>query len=80
MSTKLAYFLEFLRQVFSQMPKNPKGGKPHIYTHASFVLFFVVVLYKRIYTFKGMEKFARAHFSYLVFQVCPLVRQFGAVL
>jgi Transposase DDE domain len=53
------------------MPKNPKGGKPHIYTHASFVLFFVVVLYKRIYTFKGMEKFARAHFKLFGFPSVP---------
>lgn len=71
MSTKLEFFLEFLSTVFSRMPKNTKGGKPHIYTHASFVLFFVVVLYKRIYTFKGMEKFAKVHFKIFGFPCAP---------
>lgn len=71
MSTKLSFFLQFLTCIFNQRHKNPKGGKPQTYSDASFLLFFMVVLYKRIYTFQTMEKFCKVHFASFGFIKAP---------
>jgi hypothetical protein len=65
MSTKLVILMSLLDNVFIGLPKNKKGGKPITYKHSTFIVFFMVVLYKRIFRFKTMEKYAKA--NYLVF-------------
>lgn len=71
MSTKLEKLLELLNKIFATAPKNPKGGKPETYSKASFVLFFMIVLYKRIHAFKAMEKYAKVHFTKFGFPKAP---------
>jgi hypothetical protein len=71
MSTNLKFFAELLDKVFSDMPVNAKGGKPVTYTHTSFVLFFMVVLYKRIFAFKSMHKYAKVHYANFGFTQIP---------
>ena len=71
MSTKLENFLVFLNKIFATASKNPKGGKPETYSKASFVLFFMVVMYKRIHAFKTMEKYAKVHFEKFGFPKPP---------
>jgi hypothetical protein len=71
MSTKLQAFGEVLDSIFVHYPRNSKGGKPLTYAHSSFVLFFIVVFYKRIFAFKAMEKYAQSHFSDFGFPKAP---------
>ena len=71
MSTKLEILRGILDKVFAQLPVNAKGGKPYKYAHSSFVLFFIVVLYKRIFSFKTMAKYAKVHYSTFGFEQAP---------
>ena len=59
MSTNLIILIDLLDKVFIQLPKSKKGGKPLKYGHFIFIVFFIVVLYKRIFRFKTMEKYAK---------------------
>ena len=65
MSTKLIILIGLLDKVFARLPKNAKGGKPLKYSHSVFIVFFMVVLYKRIFRFQTMEKYAKV--NYVVF-------------
>lgn len=71
MSTNLKKLQAILDKIFAQLPKSPKGGKPIRYSHSSFVLFFMVVLYKRIFGFKTMAKYASVHYSTFGFPQAP---------
>ncbi len=71
MSTNLEKLQVILDKVFAQLPVNPKGGKPLRYSHSCFVLFFMVVLYKRIFAFKTMAKYARVHYATFGFPQAP---------
>lgn len=71
MSTKLAFFITLLDKVFTKLPKRTKGGKPLQYSHSSFLVFFMVVLYKRIFRFQTMEKFAKVHYATFGFPNAP---------
>lgn len=69
MSTKLAEILQFLHKCYSNFGR--KRGRPFIYTPASMTLFFMVMALKRIYTFKGMTKYAKEHFEAFGFPKAP---------
>ena len=71
MSTKLQFLLEFLTRLFSSRAKNPKGGTTQTFSDASFVLFFMVIFYKRIHSFKAMEKYVKVHFAQFGFPEAP---------
>ncbi len=71
MSTKLETLHGILDKIFAQLPSSPKGGKPMTYSHSSFVLFFMVVLYKRIFAFKTMTKYAKVHYAVFGFKQAP---------
>lgn len=71
MSTKLAFLVALLAKVFDKLPKSSKGGKPLTHSHASFVVFFMVVFYKRIFRFQTMEKYAKVHYATFGFTRAP---------
>jgi Transposase DDE domain len=71
MSTKLVILIGLLDKVFAQLPKSKKGGKPLKYSHSVFIVFFMVVLYKRIFHFKTMEKYAEANYVVFGFPNAP---------
>ena len=71
MSTKIEQLGGMLEKVFIQLPSNNKGGKPLTYSHSSFVVFFIVVLYKRIFAFKAMTKYAKIHYATFGFKSAP---------
>ena len=71
MSTKLQILISLLDKVFLKLPKNKKGGKPLKYSHSVFIVFFMVVLYKRIFRFKTMEKYAKANYKTFGFCDAP---------
>lgn len=71
MSTKLQFLHELLNRLFSNRAKSSKGGKPKIFSDASFVLFFMVVFYKRIHSFKAMSKYVEVHFIQFGFPKPP---------
>jgi Transposase DDE domain len=71
MSTKLIILMSLLDKVFALYPKSNKGGKPLKYSHSSFIVFFMVVLYKRMFRFKTMEKYAKINFAIFGFSNAP---------
>lgn len=71
MSTKLVILIGLLDKVFAQLPKSKNGGKPLKYSHSVFIVFFMVVLYKRIFRFKTMEKYAEANYAVFGFPNAP---------
>lgn len=71
MSTKLIFLIGLLDKVFARLPKNEKGGKPLKYSHSVFIVFFMVVLYKRIFRFKTMEKYAKLNYAIFGFPNPP---------
>jgi Transposase DDE domain len=71
MSTKLIILIGLLDKVFVRLPKNEKGGKPLKYSHSVFIVFFMVVLYKRIFRFQTMEKYAKLNYAVFGFPNPP---------
>lgn len=71
MSTKLAEILEFLHRCYSTYEQKRGRGRPFVYTHASMTLFFMVMALKRIYTFKGMTRYAKGHHEDFGFPGAP---------
>jgi hypothetical protein len=72
MEAKLTTLLEFLNAVWQKRPQQqPKRGKPPVYSAMSFVLFFMLMLLKRIYQFKTMHKWAKANYALLGWQKAP---------
>ncbi|MEN9612146.1 MAG: hypothetical protein RLZZ628_2960 [Bacteroidota bacterium] len=71
MSAKLQLFLEVLSKVFLLLPKNKKGGKPVTHSHASFVLFFMIMYFKKIYEYQAMERYLKVHYKAFGFSSVP---------
>jgi Transposase DDE domain len=71
MSTKLIFLIGLLDKVFAKLPKNKKGGKPLKYSHSVFIVFFMVVLYKRIFRFQTMQKYAKVNYADFGFPDAP---------
>jgi hypothetical protein len=71
MSTKLVILISLLDKVFAIYPKSNKGGKPLKYSHSSFIVFFMVVSYKRMFRFKTMEKYAKINYAVFSFPDAP---------
>jgi Transposase DDE domain len=71
MSTKLIILIGLLDKVFTHLPKNEKGGKPLKYSHSVFIVFFMVMLYKRIFRFQTMEKYAKVNYAVFGFSNPP---------
>lgn len=71
MSTKLLEILEFLHRCYATYEQKRGKGRPFVYTHASMTLFFMVMALKRIYTFKGMTKYAKVHYEDFGFPRAP---------
>jgi len=72
---KLSWLLEFLepfeQKYIEQHEQRPKGGKPKVYSHRSFLLFFINMFLFRIFHFKAMKKYAERHFEKFDFPRCP---------
>lgn len=63
MPTNISIVLDFLERCNQKIStKSTRGAKP-TYSNASMVLFFIIVIVKKHYAFKAMEKFAKLHFK-----------------
>jgi hypothetical protein len=71
MSTKLIFLIGLLDKVFAKLPKNKKGGKPLKYSHSVFIVFFMVMLYKRMFRFKTMHKYLQVNYADFNFPDVP---------
>lgn len=71
MSTNLLEILQFLQRCYATYEKKRGRGRPLVYTHASMTLFFMAMALKRIYSFKGMAKYARQHYEDFGFPSAP---------
>lgn len=71
MSTKLAEILQFLQRCYASYEQKRGRGRPQVYSPASMTLFFVVMALKKIYSFKGMAKYAKVHYSDFGFAQSP---------
>ena len=63
MSANLIEILDFMQKCMNNIERKIGRGRPHTYSDASMLLFFVVVSLRRIHAFKGMENFASEHFA-----------------
>jgi hypothetical protein len=72
METKLVTLRQFLNACWQQRPdQKPTPGKPQTYSSMSFVLFFMLMLLKRIHAFAAMHRWAKAHYALLGWQQAP---------
>ena len=55
--TPLIKFVETVFQRFRS--EHPKSGKPYTYPEARMLIFLMTMFLKRIFTFKGMARYAR---------------------
>lgn len=69
MKAKLLYLSDFLN-VCWQQPEH-KRGKPQTYSSRSFLLFFMLMLLKRIHAFAAMHRWAKANYALLGWQQAP---------
>ena len=71
MSTNLAYLLLFVQQCMNRLEQKVGRGRPIVYSHSSMVLFFMVMMLKKKYGFKTMEKYAQEHYAVFGFPSAP---------
>ena len=72
MQAKLLTLSDFLNSCWQQPAhKQPKRGKPQTYSSRSFLLFFMLMLLKRIHAFAAMHRWAKANHALLGRQHAP---------
>lgn len=71
MSTNLKYLLHFIQQRLSELELKVGRGRSHIYSHSSMLVFFMVMLLKKKYSFQAMEKYAKIHYYVFGFPQAP---------
>ena len=72
MSYDFAPVINFLEKVVEKFrAENPKKGKPYSYSEIGFLLFFMTMFLKRIFTFKGMERYGNIHYAKFGFKAPP---------
>jgi len=81
METNIAILHDFLQK---HLPKPAvKRGKPHLYSWPSLLVFFLIMLLKRIHSFKAMASYAQVHYRCFGWQSPPcrktLSRRFQAL-
>ncbi|QMW01852.1 transposase [Spirosoma foliorum] len=72
MQAKLLYLSDFLNTCWlPTADQKPKRGKPQTYSSISFLLFFMLMLLKRIHPFAAMHRWAKANYALLGWQQPP---------
>lgn len=72
MQAKLLYLSDFLNTCWQQPEaKQSKRAKPQTYTSMSFLLFFMLMLLKRIHAFAAIHRWAKANYVLLGWQQAP---------
>ena len=71
MSTNLNYLLLFVQESLNSIELKVGRGRPIVYSHSSMLLFFMVMLLKKKYCFKTMEKYAQTHYFIFGFPKAP---------
>jgi len=81
MDSKLVILHEFLQSCWPVAGK--RRGKPYQYSWPSFLLFIMVMLLKRIHSYKGMASYAQKNYSYFGWLSAPsrktIARRFEAL-
>lgn len=67
--TPVIHFLELVFQRFRA--DHPKPGKPYTYSEVGMIIFFMTMFVKRIFTFKGMARYAAEHYHRFGFKTVP---------
>lgn len=69
---KIYDFLYAYEQCYDhQNEKRAKGGRPRVYTHTSFILFFISMFLKKKFTYKQMARTVRKDFARYGFPSAP---------
>lgn len=72
MTTKVQEILDFLQSCLAPYEKEQeRRGRPKVYSNASMILFFIVMMLKKIHAFKAMAKYAKVHYAYFGFPQAP---------
>jgi hypothetical protein len=69
---KIYHFMYAIEQVYSfSKEKRKQGGSPKVYTHTSFILFFIHMFLQGIFTFKTMARILQKNYSQYGFPQAP---------
>jgi hypothetical protein len=71
METNIGILVSYLEKVCQKIRFSPKRGSKHTYSSGSFIVFFVIMAIKRVYTYKGMYKYAQNHYTSFGWLRCP---------
>lgn len=71
MPSNLAILLQFLEKAKTKIVLKKSRGRKPIYSTSSMILFFMVMMLKKIYTFKTMETYAKQYYQYFGWQKAP---------
>ena len=71
MPTNLYIVLDFLEKCWQKIPKKKSKGTNPTYSVGSMVIFLVLMMVKKIYAFKAMEKYAKNHYQSFGWQKSP---------
>ena len=63
METNIGILVSYMEMVCKKIIFSSKRGQKHKYSRGSFIIFFVIMAIKKIYTFKGMHKYAQNHYT-----------------
>lgn len=64
MDTNLSIVLRFLEKCWQKIPRVKGKGVDVTYSHGSMVLFFILMMLKKKFAFRAMEKYAKIYFKY----------------
>lgn len=72
MSTKIQEIRDFLQSCLSTYEQTQERlGRPKVYSNASMIIFFIVMMLKRIYAFKAMHKYVKEYYADFGFAQAP---------
>ncbi len=71
MPSNLVILLQFLEKAKTKIVLKKSRGRKPIYSTCSMILFFMVMMLKKIYTFKTMETYAKQYYQYFGWQKAP---------
>jgi uncharacterized membrane protein YjdF len=71
MNSNLTVLLQFLRKIEIKIPLKKQRGRKQIYSSTSMILFFMVMMFKKIYAFQSMETYAKQPYQWFGWQKAP---------
>lgn len=68
---KIQLLFRFISKSEEKVETMPKRGRPYVYAQLNMLFFFIVMLLKRIHSFKSMAKYIKYHYAVFGFNKAP---------